>query len=153
MTPFLPAMNRLPDGRQRGVSLIEVLVAVVVLSLGLLAMAGLQLSGLRASQGGLLRSTAAQLASDMAERMRSNFGEAKNYALPLGGAPGACNAVCVADLNDWLQRVSALPAGDGSVEQLATGVVRITVQWDDSRAAGAANVTASHVLETRVWGF
>lgn len=56
-----------------GFSLIEVLVAVIVLALGLIGGAALQLSALRTRHQSALMSTAVQLASSMADRMRANL--------------------------------------------------------------------------------
>ena len=55
-----------------GFTLIEVLVTVVVVSIGLLGLAGLQISGLRANMSSEARSKATLLASDIIERMRAN---------------------------------------------------------------------------------
>ncbi len=57
---------------QAGTSLLEVLIAVVVLSLGLLGLAGLQVAGLRVNQGAMQRSQATMLAYDVFDRMRSD---------------------------------------------------------------------------------
>lgn len=71
-------MNNLPTApspapsRQRGSTLIEVLVAILILSIGLLGIAGLQASSLRFSQGGWARAAVATSLSDMAERVRTN---------------------------------------------------------------------------------
>lgn len=136
--------------RQRGLSMIEVLVAMVILSLGLLGMAGLQAAGLRTSQSAFYRAQAAQYAEDMAERMRANLGQATQYGITLAATGATCGGTCGNDTNEWLARVRSLPAGDGSIAiDLANETVTITVQWDDSRGGGAAN--ASHVLVTRLW--
>ena len=58
--------------RQRGIGLIEVLVALVVVSFGVLGMAGLQLTGMKHSSGGFNRSKALLFAENMATRMRIN---------------------------------------------------------------------------------
>jgi type IV pilus assembly protein PilV len=60
-----------------GFTLIEVLVAMVVLTVGLLGLAGLQATSLKNSQNAYYRSVATQLAYDMADRMRANFTEAR----------------------------------------------------------------------------
>lgn len=57
---------------QRGFNLIEVLVALLVLCLGLLGIAGMQLSGIRGAHGSYLRSQAAAVMNDMAERIYVN---------------------------------------------------------------------------------
>ncbi len=63
--------------RQRGIGIIEVLVAVVVVSFGVLGMASLQLTGMKHSTGGYHRAKALLLAEDMATRLRINTPAAK----------------------------------------------------------------------------
>jgi len=58
---------------QRGFTLIEVLVTIVIVSVGLLGLAGLQINGLRANMSSETRSKATLLASDIVERMRANL--------------------------------------------------------------------------------
>jgi len=142
--------NVLSRSYQRGLSMIEVLVAVVIISLGLLGMAGLQASGMRTSQSAFYRAQAAQFTNDMAERMRANLGDARNYTLALTATAPTGTSVRDRDRADWLARVATLPAGDGSIAvDLANNTVTIAVQWDDTRAGGAAN--ANYTLVTRLW--
>jgi type IV pilus assembly protein PilV len=61
-------------GRQTGSTLIEALVAILILSIGLLGIAGLQASTLRYSQGGWARAAVASQLSDFADRVRANPG-------------------------------------------------------------------------------
>ena len=83
---------------QAGVSLVEVLVAVVVLSIGLLGLAGLQASGIRVGQSSIYRSQAAQLAYDMVDRMRVNVASAGSYGIGLADAtPGCAAAPTISD--------------------------------------------------------
>jgi type IV pilus modification protein PilV len=63
----------------RGLTLIECLVALVVLAIGLLGMAGLMVQGLRNGHDALLRSQAVNLVTDMAERIRANPAAAGAY--------------------------------------------------------------------------
>ncbi|HEY5602339.1 MAG TPA: type IV pilus modification protein PilV [Gammaproteobacteria bacterium] len=56
-----------------GVSMIEILVTIVVLSIGLLGMAALQLTGMRSTNSATYRTQATLLANDIAERMRANI--------------------------------------------------------------------------------
>lgn len=125
---------------QRGVSLIEVLVAIVVLSIGLLGLAGLQASGMRVGQSSIHRSQAAQLAYDMADRIRANLAAVKDYEIALTAAPPTGTTVAKRDLQDWRQRLRALPAGTGAVT-LGASDVTIVVQWDDTRGAGTLRGT------------
>jgi type IV pilus assembly protein PilV len=143
-------LNRRARSKQRGLSMIEVLVAIVILSLGLLGMAGLQASGLRSSQSAFYRAQAAQFASDMAERMRANLGDARNYTLAMGASAPTGTSIKDKDRADWLARLAMLPAGDGSIAvDNVANTVTISVQWDDTRGGGAAN--ANYTLVTRLW--
>ena len=56
----------------KGFTLVEVLVALVVMSVGMLGIAALYLEGLRAGRTALYRTTAVNLAADMADRIRAN---------------------------------------------------------------------------------
>jgi type IV pilus assembly protein PilV len=64
---------------QRGVGLIEVMIALVVLSVGILAILGMQISGKQANYDAVQRTTAAHLASDLIERMRANTSSLPSY--------------------------------------------------------------------------
>jgi type IV pilus assembly protein PilV len=129
-------MVAVTTGRQRGVSLVEVLVASVVLSIGLLGLAGLQASGLRVGQSSIQRGQAAQLAYDIVERMRVNAAGASSYELALNSAAPEGTSVAARDLQDWRARLRVLPAGTGSIDVNGRQVT-VVVQWDDSRGAGA----------------
>lgn len=150
MNRQLPSMSRCRS--PRGFSLIEVLVSIVVLSVGLLGVAALQISGLRVGQSSFYRAQAAQLATDMADRLRANAGQARSCELALGEATPASPAnTCERDLAEWRGRLLALPGGSGAVDvDLASNLVTITVQWDDSRGGGGTE--ASFELVTRLWG-
>lgn len=60
-----------------GFTLLEVLITVVIFSIGLLGLAGLQVKGLTLAHDSLLRTTATLLANDMADRMRANMSAAQ----------------------------------------------------------------------------
>ncbi|MDR2260121.1 MAG: type IV pilus modification protein PilV [Azoarcus sp.] len=66
--------------QQEGFTMIEVLVTIVILSLGLLGLAGLQISSLKMSQSAGARSVASQYAYAMLDKIRSNKGYAHHYA-------------------------------------------------------------------------
>lgn len=129
--------------RQRGFTLIEAMVSLVILSIGLLGVAALQLSSLRSNHSSSLRSQATLLAYDVVDRMRANQNAALagNYDISLAGT-SAGGTVALDDLVRWKQNLAnTLPSGQGSVARTGTGAATrftITVQWDDSRGAEAA---------------
>ena len=68
--------------RLSGFTLVETLVALVVMSVGMLGIAALYIEGLRSGQTSIARTTAVNLAADMADRIRSNPTVPNNVALP-----------------------------------------------------------------------
>ena len=110
---------------QRGATLMEVLVAVVVLSVGLLGVAGLQTTGINAGNGAFYKTQASVLAADMADRIRANPQAQDAYtpfdtgssAIP--GDPGCLSTGCSPaelaqyDLHQWSQYF----VGDGGSGQ------------------------------------
>ena len=90
------------DARRRslGFSLLEVLIAVVVLSIGLLGLAGLQFSALRANNQSYERSQAHLLVQEVADSMRINRTAAANgaYSIEPGVIPPAVD--CQRDLTE-----------------------------------------------------
>lgn len=143
------ALNRPPIAHQTGFSLIEVLVSIIILSLGLLGMAGLQATGLKNNYSAHTRAQAAQYAYDMIDRMRANrvVAQAGSYNRALGAAAPACDNLLHCDQAGWLADIATLPAGDGSIA-VNGNVVTITIQWNDQRAGGSA--TATLVIESQL---
>ena len=134
--------NRSNPGGSGGFTLLEVLIALVVLSIGLLGIAGLQGVGLRSSHGAYLSSQASLLAYDMADRIRANPQSLTTY----GGFTSTtvdCTAppvtpLAAADMAQWACAVEALlPNGVGTITGVAgVGVTSytITIQWEDLQA-------------------
>lgn len=131
--------------KNAGFTLIEVLIAMLVLAVGLLGLAGLQATGLRNNQSAYNRSQAIQLANDLADRMRANVAGAATYTAILPSAAVAqdvCLTVSMActmaamaqnDLFEWNSAViTTLPSGVGTVT-VAAGVYTIAITWDDNR--------------------
>ena len=122
----------------RGFTLLEVLVAIVVLSIGLLGLAGLMASSLKNSHSAYQRTQATWLAYDALDRMRANrqVALAGGYNLALGAAPGGSD-LAATDLGEWdAALTNTLPAGDGSIAVAAGGAVKVIVQWNDTRGTG-----------------
>lgn len=135
-----------------GFTLIEVLVAVLVLSIGLLGLAGLQAASLRQNHSAYLRSQASLLAYDMLERMRGNRSEAvdggdydnKTFD-ELSDLPSTSGSPTLADSDvaSWGTAVLALlPSASGSIGIDANDVVTISITWDDSRAQSTGQTIA-----------
>lgn len=156
MSKTTPVVRR--TRRPRGVSLIEVLVAVLVLSVGLLGVAGLQLSALRGNQGAYERSVATITASSIAERMLANRTRALagDYNLAMGGAncpaPGGAT-LAQQDLANWIREMRGIGAlgttACGSV-QCNGGLCVVTVQWTDQRSVASGSETPRVQLEVRL---
>jgi type IV pilus assembly protein PilV len=131
--------------RQKGFTLLEVLVAMLVLSIGLLGLAGLMASSLRNNHSAYYRSQATWLAYDVIDRMRTNRPNAADYIVGIGGA-SAAGGLAGADVTDWKAMVAnSLPEGDGSVAVVAAGEARtvtVVIQWNDARgtAGDAAQI-------------
>jgi type IV pilus assembly protein PilV len=121
-----------------GFTLVEVLIALIVLSIGMLGIAALYLESLRASRQALVRTDAINLASDMADHIRANRAPANAY-----DCAGTCeedeggNATAIADLNAWRTEAAArLPSGTTSITYTAAGattpnVYVVTVSWSE----------------------
>lgn len=127
-----------PGRRQRGAGMVEVLVAVVVLAVGLLGVAGMQLGSLRSNHSAWMRSEATLRAYDMMDRMRANPTAAVNgnYDIALTAAAPTGSTTRDLDLQEWKQDLAVLPSGNGSVARTVAGgrtLFTVTVQWDDSR--------------------
>lgn len=140
--------------KERGVSLIEILVAVVIISVGLLGLASMQMTGLRSNQSAYLRSQASMLASDMADRMRINSAQAiagaynafstSGYSVSNPGCSTG-NTGCtpasqvVTDKVEWTAAINGtnsgvplLPSGTGTITRGAGNLFTITVQWQET---------------------
>jgi type IV pilus assembly protein PilV len=149
---------RLPRQTQNGFTLLEVLVALVILSIGLIGLAGLQSASLKQNYNAYLRSQATALAYDMADRVRTNGLGAANgsYHNPTATSHSGCTSTtgCSAanlaenDMWEWTADLAALlPLGSGTVCRDSTPEVPPTVlacdgagpthvvrvRWDDDR--------------------
>ena len=151
-------MNRYNTQNQSGFSLLEVLIALLVLSIGLLGLAALQITSLRSNEMANMQTTATQLAYDITDRMRANpEGVANNEYVLAGGATPSGTSVAALDLIAWNQAVTALPGGRSSITQCSVspcdGLTHvITVQWDEMRASvGGTNCPPQSVNDLRCY--
>jgi len=151
--------ERVATRRQTGVGLIEILVAVLVLSVGFLYTASMQVRAMRANQAAYHHSQALMLAGDMMDRMRANTAgvasgayDGQSTATPVA-APTCLTTGCTpaqlaaADLYDWRSKLVDVrgnagfvpllpPASDGasaigSIALQAGGDYAITLDWSE----------------------
>lgn len=137
--------------RQSGFSLLESLVAILVLAVGLLGLAGLMASTMRNSHGSYFRTQAVWLSYDVADRMRANRQAALdgNYNIALGDAAPGGASVSATDLQAWRNALAVLPQGAGAVNVAADRTVTVTVQWNDTRATGG-DAAQQFTMQTRL---
>jgi len=157
-----PRTPRPARPRAAGFSLIEVLVAMAVVAVGVLALAGLLQAATRHAKASQLDATATLLAVDIADRLRANAAGARlgqaGYDLGVDGfgnppaparvactraAPCSAAGLAQADLADWTARVRAtLPRGSAWLRfragvPPASDAVGVWVGWADPRAGPA----------------
>lgn len=124
--------------RQGGLTLIEVLVALLVFSVGALGVALLQLNALKHTDSALSSTQVSFIAQDLLERIRANPGA--NYTLTsLSQAPASGNPDVPRDqdLFDFAEQLRAAVGEDVRASVTANGDrVTVTLEWNDSRAQG-----------------
>ena len=129
--------------QHRGFSLIEVLIALIILSVGMLGIAGLYVQSMQAGRTSMFRHNAVTLAGDIADRIRSNPSAGAAYTAAAGAdnncIDGGVNCtpaqMAAQDIQLWQEQAdSSLPNGEVTVA-LDNGVVppsyQITVGWDE----------------------
>lgn len=166
-----PIPSSVKRRHQRGLSLIEALVSMVVLALGMMGLAGVQMRLLTESRTSNARATAVSLIDDLTNRMLLNrfaaMGQpgaatpvASSYILAWGATKAAkdCTVVCTgaelaqSDLNLWRAAVVAsLPSADATVFQPANDPrqIGIAIAWaaNESKAADADSTIYSQKFQ------
>jgi type IV pilus assembly protein PilV len=133
-----------------GFTLLEVMIALLIFSIGLLGLAGLLGTSLQNNKTADLRSVAIIAAHDMADRIRANqrgsSNDYDNVQVPSGPlsapSPDCITAVCTSpaqiaaeDIYEWQTSLNKLlPSGQGSVTRAsAASPFIISVFWDEAR--------------------
>ena len=135
--------------RQSGFSMLEVLMAIVVTSVGLLGLASMQATGLKSNHSAYHRSQATVLAYDIADRMRANTVAVNNYLTSFmtlteaktAGAQAGCKStsgcspsqMAQNDLFEWNAALTAALSGATGTITAAGNIYTVTVNWDDNR--------------------
>ncbi|UZE22950.1 type IV pilus modification protein PilV [Pseudomonas sp. B21-056] len=135
---------------QAGMTLIEVLVAVLILGVGLLGAAMVQLNALKYTDSSRMTSQASFIAYDMLDRIRAN--SAADYTVTPPSSPNL-NVTRDQDLYDFKTNIVSFggATATGTIA-LNQRVYTITISWDDARAANttnAADARRSFVLTSR----
>lgn len=143
---------------QRGSGLIESLISIMVVSIGFLGFAGLQLNGLAAANDSLFRSKAVYLSYQMSDRVRANLpaantGAYNNFTSQTVPNPGCsisvnCTAAQMAtnDFAEWLTEVQSstvLPSG--------AGVICLDSTPNDGTPGGPACDGQGNILAIKLW--
>lgn len=170
---MMPTLNPGCGRSQSGFTLLEILVAIVVLSIGLLGLAGLQAVSLNNNQTAYYRSIATQQAYDMADRIRANLtGVIAGHYDDLSGTPEDPGCIATDDTGcedpeevaatDYFQwraaNLALLPGGNGTVTCCSEGTVaggdcvctanrkfEIAVTWTEKATSGVDAATQSFV--------
>ncbi len=139
--------------RQRGVGMIEILISIVVLSIGFLAAAQMQVQGLRYNQSAYFESQAYFMMSNMIERMRANpdgvaNGEYSNKTTSAGlSDPNCMSKACTAseqaeqDLYDWSANLHNLRGSTNFIPALGSSDATEASASITPGASGSFNIT------------
>jgi type IV pilus assembly protein PilV len=136
--------------RDGGMTLIEVLVTLVIISVGLLGVAAMQVATVRNNYDAFVRSQAAVLASDMLDRIRANRASLGLYSVTFDVDPATGTAVG-SDMAQWkLAIADQIPGGRGQiVPNVALGLVTISISWGE-RSDIAADRALLFVTTSRI---
>ena len=142
------ASNLRALSRQSGIGMIEVLIAVLVVSIGFLGMAALQAKALSTNNSAMARSMATVASYSILDAMRTdvNSALATNYntTVTANACPAQGASLSSVQLNQWCTQLGdalgATATTTGTILCVNTGDCTITIQFDDSRAGtGGSN--------------
>ncbi|MGL4230873.1 MAG: type IV pilus modification protein PilV [Casimicrobium sp.] len=144
-----------------GFSLLEVLITIVIVAIGVLGVAGMQVTSIKLADLAQTRTTGTILANDIVERIRANRDNVATYATTFGGGiPAATTTLADRDLRAWKQMLAdpirGVPEGDGRIvvdedPDCTAGctLVTVTVRWNEARQRGG-KALQEFVIRTRV---
>ena len=141
---------------QRGSTMLEVLVTMIIVALGLLGHASLITTSIKANNTAYMRSQATMLSYDILERLRMNrtLAKASSFNITLGSAVPNGATIQLTELRDWRANIAqSLPSGDGSVMVDGSGTAIIVIQWVElvkgsATASTCADGVATHTCFT-----
>lgn len=153
-----------------GISLIEVLIAALILSFGITSIGMMMLATMRNTRSAQYYSRAIMLANDISERMQANVDAADDYVVGFGTFPGSASCIpsiglpkplpcspaelAVSDIAEWKARIAGtsagLPGGDGQIVKGAgtPPVYTITLRWTEGVLTDPDSPTSTPVTAT-----
>jgi type IV pilus assembly protein PilV len=159
---MMPCVQTAPSKRrgQAGVGLIEVLVAVLVLSIGFLGIAALQVRSLSMNNSSMARSVATMASYSILDAMRADLVNAQNgaynTAAPLAGnaCPTATGTLADTQLTQWCNQLAAGLGASASTTGMidctgSLGLCTVTVTYDDSKSRSSASDTTMQTVTTQ----
>lgn len=169
---------RMRRAATRGFTLLEVLIALLIFSLGLLGLAGLMVVSVKTNQSAYLRTQASFLAQSMADRMRANTGQINDYNGDYDDTTrgaNACLAVACTPLqlveNDrrvWSEQLwQSLPNATATIacdgETLGTpatagaatydGLCTFTISWNEASLEEVADAELGDTISSNVFAW
>lgn len=145
---------------QSGVGLIEVMVAVLVLSIAFLGIAALQAVSLSTSNSSMARSMATIASYSILDAMRVDSANAKAgiYNIPASApiktsaCPAAGSTLQTYQVNQWCKQLAASLGASttttGAINCLASGNCTVTITFDDSRSGNNAAGSSTQQINT-----
>ena len=142
--------------RQRGFTMVEILIAMLILAIGLLGVAGVQVLALKETTDANIQSQVNFYAQNIVEQMRADLKGVKagDYnTITSSGCSSCSTAFEKSVVNSWLQEVNTnIPGGKGAVS-VASGVATVTITWSQrgSAASDQSSVnTKTYTLIARI---
>jgi type IV pilus assembly protein PilV len=146
-----------------GFSLLEVLITIVVVAIGLLGVAGMQVTSIKLNRVAETRSSGVIYVADILDRMRANALNASQYTTGFADAAATDTTPAERDLRDWKAALAKLPGGQGKIEITNTDPllcelpvlsrcsdITVTVRWTESNVTGGSTVPTEFVTKTRI---
>ena len=133
--------------QQKGVSLLEVLVAILILSFGLLGLAALQTNALRNNQSSFQRSQAVMLTYFIVDAIRVDRANVGSYTMGKTCTAPGTGSLAAATKDTWIKTIQT-NLGTSACGEITcnTGDCTIKIYWNDERAIGGYS---TQVFETR----
>ncbi len=157
---------------ESGFTLLEVMVALVIFSIGMLGLAGIQAEGIQSNNTAYLRTIAMQHAYNISDLIRANTDDAgnvdstfDNVTSSVGSAPTSCiqaatggapdcttSQMAAFDLYHWKKQIQdTLPSGRATIVNNG-GVYEITIMWDeDGTGATGENCSGNSATDLKCY--